>query len=71
MDSPSLGIDFKDVFAVPTRDLYDSVDFGITQRRCRLVTPYTEQLNSRFAYFMSRIGLPYEHRYDRAEIVTG
>ena len=65
---PSMGVDFKEVFAVPARDLYASVDEGLTQRHCRLVSPYKEHFNSRFAYFLGRIGLPSEHLYEKGAI---
>lgn len=66
----SLGIDFKDFFTLPTDFLYSSIDRGLTRRRCRLIRPYNDHLNSRFAYFQSRIGLPEDHQYARGEILA-
>lgn len=67
----SLGIDFKDFFTVPRDFLYSSISEGITLKRCRLLRPYSDHLNSRFAYFLSRIGLPEDHRYVSGEIYQG
>ena len=64
----SLGIDFKEFFTMPTDFLYSSIDDGLTLRRCRLLRPYSDHLNSRFAYFQSRIGLPEDHQYTQGEI---
>ncbi len=64
----SLGIDFKEYFTIPTDFLYSSIDDGLTLRRCRLIVPYREHLNSRFAYFQSRIGLPEDHQYTKGDI---
>ncbi len=67
----SLGIDFKEFFTMPTDFLYSSIDDGLTLRRCILVRPYSDHLNSRFAYFQSRIGLPEDHQYTKGEIHLG
>lgn len=64
----SLGIDFKDFFTLPRDFLYSSINNGFTFRRCKLIRPYCDHLNSRFAYFLSRIGLPEEHQYSKGEI---
>jgi len=64
-----LGIDFKDFFTLPTDLLYSSIADGSILRRCRLVRPYNDHLNSRFAYFQSRIALPEEHQHDVGEIL--
>lgn len=64
----SLGIDFKEFFTLPTDFLYASIVAGLTQRRSVLLQPYNDHLNSRFAYFQSRIGLPEDHRYFEGEI---
>lgn len=64
----SLGIDFKEFFTLPTDFLYSSIENGLTFRRCRLVRPYSDHLNSRFAYFQSRIGLPEDHQYTKGAI---
>jgi hypothetical protein len=58
---PELAIDFKRYFTVPTDELYRRIELAETQRRCVLVSPYLEHLSSRFAYFLSRVGLPSEH----------
>ncbi len=65
----SLGIDFKYFFTLPTDFLYSSINHGSTRRRCRLIRPYNDHLNSRFAYFQSRIGLPEDHQYRKGEIL--
>ena len=67
----SLGIDFKEFFTLPTDFLYSSIAAGLTQRRSVLMQPYNDHLNSRFAYFQSRIGLPEDHQYFKGEIFLG
>ena len=67
----SLGIDFKEFFTLPTDFLYSSIAAGLTQRRSVLLQPYNDHLNSRFAHFQSRIGLPEDHQYTRGEIFLG
>ncbi len=67
----SLGIDFKEFFTLPTDFLYSSIAAGLTQRRSVLLQPYNDHLNSRFAYFQSRIGLPEDHQYFEGEILLG
>ncbi len=57
---PELVVDFKLYFTMPTDELY--VRLGLdTRRRCYLVSPYREHLSSRFAHYLSRVGLPEDH----------
>lgn len=56
-----LVIDFKRYFTVPTGELYNRIESGETQRRCRLRSPYLEHLGSRFANFLSRVALPEDY----------
>lgn len=58
---PELGIDFKRYFSIPTEEVYMCIKLGITRRRTILQSPYLEHLSSRFAYFLSRVGLPTPH----------
>lgn len=58
---PELGVDFKRYFTIPTVEVYRWLDLGITRRRSVICTPYLEHLSSRFAYFLSRVGLPHDH----------
>ena len=51
---PNLVIDFKHFFTVSTDYLYDNID----NRVCTLGDLYREKVSQRFAYFISRIGLP-------------
>ncbi len=57
---PELAMDFKRYFTIPTEEVYLRLDFE-AQRRCLLVSPYVEHLSSRFAHYLSRIGLPKDH----------
>lgn len=57
----ALGIDFKRYFTIPTIEVYKRVELLQVKRRCRLVTPYAEQLSTRFFNFQARIALPAEH----------
>ena len=58
---PELGVDFKRYFTVPTVEVYRWLELGMTKRRSVICTPYLEHLSSRFAYFLSRVGLPLDH----------
>ena len=58
---PELGIDFKRYFTLPTTEVYQWLKRGDTQRRSVICSPYLEHLSSRFAYFLSRVGLPHDH----------
>ena len=58
---PELAIDFKRYFTVPTDEVYGRIAIGETQRRCVLTSPYLEHLSSRFANYLSRVGLPRPH----------
>lgn len=51
---PNLVIDFKHFFTVSTEYLYNNLD----KRVCTLGDLYREKVSQRFAYFISRIGLP-------------
>lgn len=58
---PELVMDFKRFFTVPIDELYQRIDLTHTVRRCVMVSPYLEHLSDRFAYYLSRIGLPIDH----------
>lgn len=61
---PELVIDFKRYFTLPTDEVYRRIELGEARRRCVLVSPYMEHLSSRFAYYLSRVGLPTDHLSD-------
>ena len=58
---PELVLDFKRYFTLPTDELYRRIDVGQTRRRTLLASPYLEHLSGRFAYYLSRVGLPTDH----------
>lgn len=60
---PPLGLDFKRYFTVPADELYQQLEVS-AHRRCRMESPYLEQLTRRFADYQSRIALPREHQVD-------
>jgi hypothetical protein len=60
---PSLGIDFKRYFKVPTDELYAQLNFG-TRRRTQLNSNYLEHFNQRCAGYQSRVALLREHRVE-------
>ena len=62
---PSLVIDFKRHFSVPTGEAYFWAESAA--RRCRLGTPYAEHLSIRFASYLCRIALPLDHHVPRPE----
>lgn len=57
---PDLVIDFKHIFTVST-DLLRERYAGKKHHIARLKCPYREDLSQRFAAFLSRVGLPFEH----------
>ncbi len=57
---PTLLIDFKRAFTIPTAMLYEQLRRQ-ARRRAVLTSPYLEHLSSRFAYFVSRVALPRDH----------
>jgi hypothetical protein len=60
---PSLGVDFKRFFTVPTDELYVQLRSNAKRRTC-LASSYLEHLSNRFAAFQSRVALPVEHKID-------
>lgn len=58
---PSLGIDFKRYFTVPTEEVYKQFSNGTARRRCYMRSPYLEHLSTRFCYYQFRIALPVNH----------
>jgi hypothetical protein len=61
---PKLIVDYKKYFSVPTAELYRQLRLSSpagAKRRCFLKSPYREHVQSRFAYYMSRVGLPVAH----------
>jgi hypothetical protein len=58
---PELAIDFKRFFTVPTDEVYRRIEIGEARRRCLLTSPYLEHLSCRFAFYLSRVGLPTDH----------
>jgi hypothetical protein len=59
---PALGIDFKRYFTIPTEELYFRVAREMASRRCRLLSPYLEQVSTRFCYYQFRVALPADHQ---------
>jgi len=60
---PSLGVDFKRFFTVPTDELYMQLRSNAKRHAC-LASPYLEHLARRFADFQSRVALPADHKID-------
>lgn len=58
---PELGIDFKRYFSIPTGEVYRRLELGEAKRHCVLVSPYLEHFSTRFAFFLSRVGLDPDH----------
>lgn len=55
LDLPNLVIDFKHFFTLPTSDIYDYLK---PEPFLRFDDLYREEVSQRFAYYISRIGLP-------------
>ncbi|MEQ1883458.1 MAG: hypothetical protein ABL967_00225 [Bryobacteraceae bacterium] len=55
---PTLAIDFKRVFSIPTEELYFRIQSGQTRRRSVLTIPFLQDLSNRFAYYHLRVALP-------------
>lgn len=64
---PEMGIDFKRYFTLPIEEVYLRIKAKHLRRRSVLCSPYLEHLSSRFAYFMSRVGLPRDHESQPAD----
>lgn len=61
---PALLLDFKQYFTVRTVELYRQLRSTPTnrpRRRCKLESPWREHLQSRFATYLARVGLPKDH----------
>jgi hypothetical protein len=58
-------------FLQKVEPIYDAVDLGLPEigidfkrtarRRCRLLSPFLEHLSTRFAHYLCRVALPFEH----------
>lgn len=59
---PDLIIDFKRFFSITIDDLDRQVAAGEAIRRTSLESPYREHFQSRAAYYLQRVGLPYNHK---------
>jgi hypothetical protein len=61
---PALVVDFKRVFTIGSGEVERQLRLrdGIARRRCRLVPPYREQVQTRAAFYLSRVGLPEPHK---------
>jgi hypothetical protein len=57
---PEIGIDFKRYFTIPTDEVYAQIQ-KTARRRCRLLSPFLEHLPTRFAHYLCRVALPFEH----------
>jgi hypothetical protein len=57
---PEIGIDFKRYFTIPTDEVYVQLN-KTARRRCRLLSPFLEHLSTRFAHYLCRVALPFEH----------
>lgn len=55
---PSLGLDFKRIFTVPTDEIYRRIELNHARRRFHLTSPYLEHLISRFTHYQGRVALP-------------
>ena len=60
---PSLCIDFKRYFTIPTDEVYYHLPLEI-KRRCFLNPPWLEHFSDRLCHFLSRVALPVEHKSD-------
>jgi hypothetical protein len=57
---PETGIDFRRYFTIPTGEVYVQIE-KFARRRCRLLSPFLEHLSNRFAHYLCRVALPFEH----------
>ena len=58
IDMPSLTLDFRNLFGVRTKHLYEAITAGNVQRRGSLPNLYREDLIHRYASFQGRVSLP-------------
>ncbi|MCW5714551.1 MAG: hypothetical protein KIT43_08585 [Bauldia sp.] len=70
---PALVIDFRKLFALSAIEIGRQFGLGKdgAQRRCRMVAPYREHLQSRMAFYLQRVGIPEPHRVPAAVVPTG
>jgi hypothetical protein len=57
---PALFIDFRRFFSMTPKELDRQCEAATANRRCRLRSPYREQLQSRLAYYLQRVAIPGE-----------
>jgi hypothetical protein len=56
---PELVLDFRRYFTLPTSEAYRQMGDGQNaKRRCRLNSPYREQLQNRAGFYFQRVALP-------------
>lgn len=58
IDMPSLTLDFRKLFGVRTKHLYEAITAGSVERRGSLPDLYREDLIHRYASFQGRVSLP-------------
>jgi hypothetical protein len=59
---PSLGIDFRRFFTMPSEEIErQCAAGGGAVRRCRMEAPYREHLQARAAFYLQRVMLPLRH----------
>ena len=61
---PAILVDFKSLFSIRTVEIYRQLRRGTAdspRRRFRMATPWAEHMQSRFAAYHARIGLPRDH----------
>jgi hypothetical protein len=61
----ALVVDFKKMFTMSAGELERQLSLrdGRARRRCRLIHPYREHLQSRAAFYLSRVGIPEPHKF--------
>jgi hypothetical protein len=59
---PELLMDFRRYFSLPGREIERQLGLPSgARRRCRLEMPYREHLQTRYAFYCQRVGLPVPH----------
>ncbi len=59
---PTLVIDFRRCFTMASSEILRQISSaGPAKRRCRLITPYREHLQTRAAFYFQRVALPTPH----------
>ncbi|WP_428488288.1 hypothetical protein [Rhodopila sp.] len=59
---PDLIVDFRRFFTLSPQEIYRQIEMASMKRRCMLLPPYKEHLQTRAAFYFQRVTLPSPHQ---------